>query len=150
MPNTNSYSTAHRVFEVVGIVTFFVFACGVGARVFARLGVPGAGWIVFAGLLSGYIVADFFSGLIHWLADRYGTQQTPFFGPHFVTPFREHHVFPKKITTHDFIETNGNNCIVSFWILAVAYFVPVRAPSINCINSSKRYSASCGPAEASG
>jgi hypothetical protein len=46
-------------------------------------------------------------------------------GPNFVRPFREHHTDPKGITHHDFIETNGNNCIVVLAPLALAFaFLP--------------------------
>ena len=65
----------------------------------------------------GIIVADFCSGFVHWMADRFGTDRTPYWGPHFVRPFREHHTNPKDITHHDFIETNGNNAILLFPVL---------------------------------
>jgi hypothetical protein len=48
------------------------------------------------------------SGLIHWLADNFGNEQTPILGPSVIQPFREHHIVPFKMTTHDFIQTNGS------------------------------------------
>ncbi len=68
-------------------------------------------------------MADFLSGLVHWAGDTIGDQNTPIFGPNFVTPFRYHHVDPKDITRHDFVETNGNNCIVVAPILALLLLV---------------------------
>ena len=55
--------------------------------------------------------------------DTIGDQNTPVFGPNFVTPFRYHHVDPKDITRHDFVETNGNNCIVVAPVLALLLLV---------------------------
>ena len=45
----------------------------------------------------------------------------PFLGPNFIRPFRHHHLDQKDITRHDFIETNGNNCIVTAGPLALAF-----------------------------
>jgi len=63
--------------------------------------------------LFAYITADFVSGLVHFLADNFGNPETPFFGKVFIYAFREHHVDPKAITHHAFVETNGANCLVS-------------------------------------
>jgi hypothetical protein len=73
--------------------------------------------------LTGYLTADFLSGVVHWAGDTLGDETTPFLGKNFVLPFRLHHVEPKEISTHDFIETNGNNCIVVLAPLISAYVV---------------------------
>ncbi|EQA44581.1 kua-ubiquitin conjugating enzyme hybrid localization domain protein [Leptospira broomii serovar Hurstbridge str. 5399] len=56
---------------------------------------------------------DFISGFVHFLGDSFGNERTPYIGKVFIFPFREHHADPKGITRHDFVETNGNNCLVS-------------------------------------
>ena len=56
-------------------------------------------------------MSDLLSGLVHWTFDTCGSVHTPFIGPAFIRPFREHHADPLSITRHDFIETNGSNCL---------------------------------------
>ena len=73
--------------------------------------------------LLGYLAADFMSGMAHWLADRYGSAETPFVGAHFIEPFREHHIDPMGITRHGFVEVNGNNCICSLPFLVSGHLL---------------------------
>jgi hypothetical protein len=106
------YGRGHRALEIASITFVFLALGWLGVRICHA--VAGARGLVFTILASvtGYLVADFLSGVVHWAGDTIGDQNTPIFGPNFVTPFRYHHVDPKDITRHDFVETNGNNCIV--------------------------------------
>lgn len=110
---TYSYPRAHRALEVVCIVLFFGLLAALGREVvmgtsdwLGALAVLGAGTL-------GYLIADFLSGLVHWAGDTVGHETWPVVGRNFILHFRNHHVDPKDITRHDFIETNGNNCIAS-------------------------------------
>ncbi|WP_210410814.1 fatty acid desaturase CarF family protein [Leptospira sarikeiensis] len=123
----------HRLVEVLSIFLFLLF-CGLSIYKFGKFlpeFINDSPWILLAQivvlLLISYITADFFSGFVHFLGDSFGNENTPYIGPAFIFPFRDHHVDPKGITRHDFVETNGNNCLVSLPILLYCFFAPIEA-----------------------
>ena len=63
-------------------------------------------------------MADFGTGMVHWGCDTWGTCETPLIST-FVWSFREHHVDPKAITRHDWIQTNADNCMVAAFLLCI-------------------------------
>lgn len=66
-----------------------------------------------AGVVAGYLLADFVAGTVHWIADRHFDPDTPWIGPLLIEPFRAHHDDPLSITRHDFFEVLGNNALVT-------------------------------------
>jgi hypothetical protein len=119
----HDYSRSHRAVEIISICLVFATLVGFAVRI-GRSAMTAGGWVAL-GLtaLTGYLMADFISGFVHWAGDTIGDETTPILGKNFVTPFRYHHVDPKDIARHDFIETNGNNCIVVLGPLTLAYLL---------------------------
>lgn len=116
------YSAGHRALEVMGIAVFGFLGLFLAARIALAASV-GELWLLGGAAITAYVVADFMSGVIHWLFDTWGSIDTPVLGERFIRPFREHHWDEKAITRHDFIETNGNNCLASLPVLVGACFV---------------------------
>jgi hypothetical protein len=111
------YSRSHRAFEIASIFVFFGLLGCFGYNALDAVDGGADRWPLGVSMLGGYLFADFVSGLVHWAGDTVGDESTPFLGPNFVTPFRQHHVDPMAITHHDFIETNGNSSIVALPVL---------------------------------
>jgi hypothetical protein len=82
---------------------------------------PSLSWLPLLALaaLCGWAFADFGSGLVHFLCDRFGSERTPVLGPAVIRPFREHHVDPRAITAHGFVELSGNNALALAPMLAL-------------------------------
>jgi plasmanylethanolamine desaturase len=112
----------HRRLEILSIAAFFAMLFFLGRQLspwcFAH---PLQAIAVF---FLGWVFSDFLSGFVHWAADTWGTHQWFIVGPAFIRPFREHHVNQFSITRHDFIETNGNNCMVTLPFVLATYFLP--------------------------
>jgi len=117
------YSPAIRAMEIGAIVSFISLEA---ALVYRLWGNPYAGtWLLLSAVLLGYLAADFVSGFVHWLGDTWGSTEMPILGKALIRPFREHHVDEKAITRHDFVETNGNNCLISLPVAVIALCLPM-------------------------
>ncbi len=118
------YSKSHRVLELSGMTAFAVFAAMLIYRLATNL--TGHFWMLPFGLLAGFVGADFVSGFVHWFCDTWGSVETPLIGRLFIRTFREHHVDQMSITRHDFVETNGDNCLVSAPLLGATLLFEAR------------------------
>lgn len=120
------YPTSHRVLEVVSLA-----ACGTIGSLFAyraltelagRLTVGLALAVVLAAV-AAYAVADFLSGVVHYVFDTFGSPHTPVIGQKFVKPFRDHHDDPQAMTRGDFIAVNADNFFVCLPVLVPAFLL---------------------------
>lgn len=125
------YIPSHRRAEKIGIVIAVAFS-GWLLWTVSRCA-PLANWWTPAALLVGLLASDFTSGFVHWLFDTWGSLETPILGALAIRTFREHHVAPQAITSHDFVETNGHNIALTvIWSSAgLALIDPARATSLD-------------------
>jgi len=97
----------------------FALAALAVARVEALPPLAWAPLLLLAAAL-GWAFADLASGVVHFLCDRFGSEQTPLLGPAVIRPFREHHLQPRAITEHGFVELSGNNALALTPVLVVS------------------------------
>jgi len=118
----SQYTTGKRLGEIVSISAYLLFFAITTVNIFQHTSLHYFWLILLSACILSMALADLFSGLVHWGADTWGTLETPFVGKTFIRSFREHHVDPFKITCHDIIETNGDNCMLAAVPLAIMAF----------------------------
>jgi plasmanylethanolamine desaturase len=128
---TYSYARSHRALEVGGLLAAALLTTCT-AVLAARELPSGGAWQALLCCFAGLCLADLLSGLVHWSADTYGSPEMPIFGG-FVRTFREHHADQSEITRHDFIETNGDVCIVSAPVHFVLLLVLEDPLALSCL-----------------
>ncbi|XP_072270236.1 plasmanylethanolamine desaturase 1 [Pyxicephalus adspersus] len=117
------YSPGKRLQEWISVVLCFLLMSFNFCNIVRYFSIEHTTSIVLS-IVAGIITADFASGLVHWGADTWGSVELPIVGKAFIRPFREHHIDPTAITRHDFIETNGDNCmltIIPLYLLAYKF-----------------------------
>ena len=119
-------SRGHYMLEVFGILCFAALAVLISVELYGGAIRFGDLWLAPILMILAYLAADFLSGFVHFLADNFGSYDTPILGPNFIEPFREHHVDPKGIVGHDFVDANGNNSLATLpFMLFVWIAVPL-------------------------
>jgi Lipid desaturase domain len=119
-------SRGHYLLEIFGILCFALLALLIAVELYGGVLRFGDLWLAPILLVLAYLAADFLSGFVHFLADNFGSYDTPILGPNFIEPFREHHVDPKGIVGNDFVDANGNNSLATLpFMLFVWIVVPL-------------------------
>jgi len=116
-----SYTTGKRAGEIISVTLYVLLLAVTLYNIYPHLKLQNL-WIIVVACVFAMTLADLVSGLVHWGADTWGTLDTPFVGKTFIRSFREHHLDPFRITVHDVIETNGDNCMTTLPLLAILAF----------------------------
>jgi plasmanylethanolamine desaturase len=91
---------------------------------FARAAGLFSWWLPFV-VLAAMGLADFVSGVVHWVADTWWSETMPILGQRFLRPFRVHHVNPDDFLRRDFIDCNGDVAMLTLPLLLSAFFIPL-------------------------
>ena len=76
-------------------------------------------------VIAVVVVADFLSGLIHWLEDSYGHEDLPIIGPIVVQANVLHHFDPRHMVHHSWFSSAVGPLIVAGLALVIAFFAGV-------------------------
>ena len=74
------YTTTKRAMEWLSVILFLVSVLACLRSLAGQLVVPHDFWILPCSSILAMLLADLFSGLVHWASDTWGTLETPFVG----------------------------------------------------------------------
>ncbi len=80
-------------------------------------------WLGLLAIPIALVLGDFIGGLVHWVADTYFSEDTPILGQALIRPFRQHHIYPRDITTHNLVSIVGNVCILAVPVLSLCLYL---------------------------
>lgn len=85
------------------------------------LSAQGLLWTILIAVPLAWILSDLLTGILHWFADTYGSEDTPVLG-RLIKPFRLHHIYPGAICRHDLVLTIGNACLIAVPVLGILLY----------------------------
>jgi len=138
-PSGPSYSRTYRAIEIAGIATFWVLTAALAVKLGRAWGEYR--WLILAGGSFGFIISDFVSGFVHWAADTWGSTEMPVLGKAVIGPFRLHHVDPGAMTRHDYVETNGANCLIADPVALLTLAIPLDVEGLEAVGV---FATACG------
>jgi plasmanylethanolamine desaturase len=106
--------------EIAAVVACTALVVPLARRTGVAVHELGDALVLAVGALTGYLLADLASGVVHWLCDTFLAEDTPVIGRALIAPFREHHRDPLMITRRGFLEVNGSSCLAVLPLLAWA------------------------------
>ncbi len=68
------------------------------------------------------LLADFVAGIVHWLEDAYGTEETPVVGPLLIRPNIVHHHFPRHFTRLTWWQSSWDLVLLGALLLAAGWY----------------------------
>ena len=96
------------------------------------------------------VVADLGSGLVHWTADTWGSDQMPVIGRRFLRPFRVHHVDPDDFLRRGFVDCNGDVAMLTLPVLIGAALLADNDDVGQCVGGCACRSGRFGAADQPG
>jgi plasmanylethanolamine desaturase len=126
LPEIEASTGAQRVFWLASLAAAFGSLAVLGARI--ALTIDSTQWWVPVAFLSGILIADFGSGLVHWGADTWGRDDLPVIGPRLLVPFRVHHVNPGDFLRRNFVDTNGDVALIAILPIVALAMLPLDEP----------------------
>ncbi len=86
-----------------------------------------AAWLSAAlGVVAGLVVLDAITGCVHWACDTWGDERTRLVGPGLVRSFREHHVHPRAMLQHRWLDVNRETLFATTIVLSALLLPPLR------------------------
>jgi len=125
----SKYTKTKRTIEITSVSLFVLFLAVSCLRICNLYFLKNI-WVFLCACVLSMCIADFFSGICHWGADTWGSLETPLLGNSLIRSFREHHLAPTAMCHHDFIETNGDNCLLTVPVLFMVAVMNMKHDSL--------------------
>ena len=96
LPVHDDFSLFRRAFSASAIAVATTMLAGIIYRIIVAP--VSLEWSVLPLAIAGMIAADFVSGIVHWMADTWGSETMPLVGRRILHPFRVHHVESERLS----------------------------------------------------